>query len=129
MHSAEQSARTALIDGRRTVEVVQACTLLSAYPVPTHLREEDRTQVYLDLAIRIAIGLNLHLPWQGDATDEAHERETLNRTRTWLILFNMWGFKSALELLLIAGLQGQVWVEEGDITRSLNDWYKLTKHK
>ncbi|KAG8736497.1 hypothetical protein FRC11_002610, partial [Ceratobasidium sp. 423] len=88
MHFAKQSAATALIDGWKSVELVQAYILMSVYPVPARRWEEDRTWLYLGLAIRMATDLNLHLPWQGKATGEAHEREILNRTRTWLICFN-----------------------------------------
>ncbi|CAE7147292.1 unnamed protein product, partial [Rhizoctonia solani] len=88
MHFAKQSAATALIDGWKSVELVQAYILMSIYPVPARRWEEDRTWLYLGLAIRMATDLNLHLPWQGKATGEAHEREILNRTRTWLICFN-----------------------------------------
>ncbi|KAG8742288.1 hypothetical protein FRC10_001712 [Ceratobasidium sp. 414] len=89
MHFAKQSAATALIDGWKSVELVQAYILMSVYPVPARRWEEDRTWLYLGLAIRMATDLNLHLPWQGKATGEAHEREILNRTRTWLICFNL----------------------------------------
>ncbi|KAG8777967.1 hypothetical protein FRC12_000100 [Ceratobasidium sp. 428] len=89
MHFAKQSAATALIDGWKSVELVQAYILMSVYPVPARRWEEDRTWLYLGLAIRMATDLNLHLPWQGKASGEAHEREILNRTRTWLICFNL----------------------------------------
>ncbi|KAG9086354.1 hypothetical protein FS749_003690 [Ceratobasidium sp. UAMH 11750] len=87
MYFAKQLAAKALIEGRKSIELVQAYTLMSAYPIPAHRWEEDRTWLYLSLAIKIATDLNLHLPWQGEVTGEAQEREVLNRTRTWLVCF------------------------------------------
>ena len=52
MHYARLAAGTALIGGRMSVEVVQAYTLLMLYPVPCRRWEEDRTWIYLGLAIR-----------------------------------------------------------------------------
>ena len=52
MHFAKQSAATALIDGWKSVELVQAYILMSVYPVPARRWEEDRTWLYLGLAIR-----------------------------------------------------------------------------
>ncbi|KAG8694301.1 hypothetical protein FRC08_008576, partial [Ceratobasidium sp. 394] len=51
MHFAKQSAATALIDGWKSVELVQAYILMSVYPVPARRWEEDRTWLYLGLAI------------------------------------------------------------------------------
>lgn len=52
MHYARLAAGTALIGGRLNVEVVQAYTLMMLYPVPCRRWEEDRTWIYLGLAIR-----------------------------------------------------------------------------
>lgn len=52
MYYAQLAAGTALISGPKTVEVVSAYILLSLYPTPMHKWEEDRTWLYLGLALR-----------------------------------------------------------------------------
>ncbi|CAE6434410.1 unnamed protein product [Rhizoctonia solani] len=121
MHFAKQSAATALIDGWKSVELVQAYILMSVYPVPARRWEEDRTWLYLGLAIRMATDLNLHLPWQGKATGEAHEREILNRTRTWLICFN-------LDRSGATQFGRPPTIREDYIVRKSNDWYKRSNY-
>ncbi|KAF8597278.1 hypothetical protein BDV93DRAFT_562453 [Ceratobasidium sp. AG-I] len=120
MHFAKQSAATALIDGWKSVELVQAYILMSVYPVPARRWEEDRTWLYLGLAIRMATDLNLHLPWQGKASGEAHEREILNRTRTWLICFN-------LDRSGATQFGRPPTIREDYIIRKSDDWYKRSK--
>ncbi|QRW23098.1 Fungal specific transcription factor domain [Rhizoctonia solani] len=120
MHFAKQSAATALIDGWKSVELVQAYIIMSVYPVPARRWEEDRTWLYLGLAIRMATDLNLHLPWQGKATGEAHEREILNRTRTWLICFN-------LDRSGATQFGRPPTIREDYIVRKSGDWYKRSK--
>ncbi|KAH8099947.1 hypothetical protein BXZ70DRAFT_893935 [Cristinia sonorae] len=89
IHYARLAAGTALIGGRMSVEVVQAYTLLMLYPVPCRRWEEDRTWIYLGLAIRIATSLNLDKPHTVKPKNEQHARELHNRTRTWLAVFNL----------------------------------------
>ncbi|KAI0784236.1 hypothetical protein C8Q75DRAFT_736365 [Abortiporus biennis] len=89
MRYARLAAGTALISGRKTVEAVQAYILLALYPMPCHRWEDDRTWVYLGLAIRIAADLNLHHPNTATPKNEQHAREMLNRTRVWLNCFNL----------------------------------------
>ncbi|OCH94437.1 hypothetical protein OBBRIDRAFT_722948 [Obba rivulosa] len=89
MKYARLAAGTALIGGQKSVEVVQAYILLSLYPVPSHRWEDDRSWLYLGLAIRMAIDLNLHHPNTPQRQDARHAREMLNRTRTWLNCFNV----------------------------------------
>lgn len=52
MHYAQLAAGTALISGQKTVEVCQAYILLSLYPVPVRRWEDNRSWLYLGLAIR-----------------------------------------------------------------------------
>ncbi|KAJ6632448.1 hypothetical protein B0H10DRAFT_1771021 [Mycena sp. CBHHK59/15] len=90
MHFAKHSAANALIDGWKSVELCQAYILMSIYAVPARKWEEDRSWLYTGLAIRLATDLNLHQvatgkPGQG----ERQERELLNRTRVWMICFNL----------------------------------------
>lgn len=88
---AQLAAGTALISGPKTVETVSAYILLSLYPVPMRRWEEDRTWLYLGLAIRVATDLNLHHPPSVPLKDlnEVHARELLNRTRVWLNCYNL----------------------------------------
>lgn len=84
-----------------TMCAVAAYILLSLYPVPTQHWEEDRTWLYLGMAIRFATDLNLHrpaaLPSSSHSTVarltrselELREREVLNRTRIWINCFNL----------------------------------------
>ncbi|KAF8206499.1 hypothetical protein K438DRAFT_1817313 [Mycena galopus ATCC 62051] len=89
MHFAQLAAGTALISGHKCVELCQGYILMSLYPVPAKRWEEERGWLYLGLAIRMAIDLNLHLPNTAQPLNEAHAREMLNRTRVWLNCFNL----------------------------------------
>lgn len=90
MHYAKVAASMALVEGSKSVEVCQAYIIMSVYPLPARRWEEDRSWLYLRLGIGMATDLALHVP---SATtkfvDERHEREILNRTRTWIICFNL----------------------------------------
>nr|GAT60822.1 predicted protein [Mycena chlorophos] len=89
MYYAQLAAGTALISGQKCVESVQGYILLSLYPVPSKRWEDERGWLYLGLAIRLAIDLNLHLPNTAQPINESHAREMLNRTRVWLNCFNL----------------------------------------
>ncbi|KAF9525684.1 hypothetical protein CPB83DRAFT_896852 [Crepidotus variabilis] len=89
MHYAQLAAGTALISGNKNVEMCQAYILLSLYPVPARKWEDQRSWLYLGLAIRAATDLNLHLPTTAKPLNENHAREMLNRTRVWLNCFNL----------------------------------------
>ncbi|KAJ7089899.1 hypothetical protein B0H15DRAFT_779840 [Mycena belliarum] len=89
MHLAQLAAGTTLISGQKCVELCQGYILLSLHPVPVRRWEEERGWLYLGLAIRMAMDLNLHLPNTAEPIKENHAREMLNRTRLWLICFNL----------------------------------------
>ena len=89
MHFAKHAAATALIDGWKSVELCQAYILMAVYAQPARRWEEDRSWLYIGLAIRLATDLNLHQASSIKPTSEAHERELLNRTRVWMICFNL----------------------------------------
>ncbi|KAF7791677.1 hypothetical protein EIP86_002700 [Pleurotus ostreatoroseus] len=109
MRYAQLAAGTALIGGQKSVEVVHAYILLALYPVPSRKWEDDRSWIYLGVAIRsahppspspspphtnppthsIATDLNLHHPNTAKPRNEQHAREMLNRTRAWLNCFNL----------------------------------------
>ena len=52
MHYAQLAAGTALISGNKNVEMCQAYLLLSLYPVPARKWDDQRTWLYLGLAVR-----------------------------------------------------------------------------
>lgn len=52
IYYAQLAAGTALIDGQSSVDAVHAYILLSLYHVPARKWEEDRSWIYLGLAIR-----------------------------------------------------------------------------
>ncbi|TFY67780.1 hypothetical protein EVJ58_g1401 [Rhodofomes roseus] len=90
MKYARLGAGTALIGGQKSIEAVQAYILLSLYPVPARRWEDDRSYLYLGLAIRMATDLKLHYPvTAAKGENELRAREILNRTRTWLNCFNL----------------------------------------
>ncbi|QRV95959.1 Tyrosine kinase domain protein [Ceratobasidium sp. AG-Ba] len=120
MNFAKQSAATALIDGEKSVELVQAYILMSVYPIPARRWEEDRSLLYSEVAIRMATDLGLHLPWNGRGTSEAHEREILNRARTWLVCFN-------LDRSEATQIGQQPTIHEHHVVRRSRDWYRLSE--
>lgn len=107
MHFAKHSAANALIDGWKSVELCQAYILMSIYAVPARRWEEDRSWLYTGLAIRyptfparredvcsfdvarIATDLNLHQISSTKPQNERQEREIMNKTRVWMICFNL----------------------------------------
>ena len=52
MTYAQLAAGTTLISGPKTVDSVAAYILLSLYPVPMKKWEDDRTWLYLGMALR-----------------------------------------------------------------------------
>jgi hypothetical protein len=89
MRYARHEAGTTLISGRKNVEVCIAYILLSLYPIPKRRWDEDRSWIYLGLAIRVATDINLHHPITAKPQNEPQAREMLNRTRVWLNCFNL----------------------------------------
>lgn len=88
-HYAQLAAGSALISGTKNVEMCAAYILMSLYPMPVKRWEQQRSWLYLGLAIRTATDLNLHLPMTAKPQNENHAREMLNRTRIWLNCFNL----------------------------------------
>ncbi|KAL0064811.1 hypothetical protein AAF712_008208 [Marasmius tenuissimus] len=89
MSYAQLAAGSSLIGGQKNVEMCMAYMLMSLYPAPFKRYEDSRSYMYLGLAIRVAIELNLHLPPTAKPHNEVHAREQLNRTRVWLNCFNL----------------------------------------
>ncbi|KAJ3730753.1 fungal-specific transcription factor domain-containing protein [Lentinula raphanica] len=121
MHFAKHSAANALIDGWKTVELCQAYILMSIYAVPAKRWEEDRSWLYTGLAIRIATDLNLHQASATKPQNEKQEREILNRTRVWMICFN-------LDRSTATQFGKPSTIKEDYIMRNSQDWYKKSKY-
>lgn len=121
MHFAKHSAATALIDGWKSVELCQAYILMSIYAMPARRWEEDRSWLYTGLAIRIATDLNLHQVSTARPSSERQEREILNRTRVWLICFN-------LDRSTATQFGKPSTIKEDYIVQHAKDWYKKSKY-
>ncbi|PFH48536.1 hypothetical protein AMATHDRAFT_65250 [Amanita thiersii Skay4041] len=121
MHFAKHSAANALIDGWKSVELCQAYILMSIYAVPARRWEEDRSWLYTGLAIRIATDLNLHLVSTVKPQTEKQEREILNKTRVWMICFN-------LDRSTATQFGKPSTIKEDYIIRSAREWYKRSKY-
>ncbi|CAE6498442.1 unnamed protein product [Rhizoctonia solani] len=121
MHYAKSAAATAITDGWKSLEVCQAYLLLSIYPQPAKSWAEDRGWLYLGCAIRLAMDLGLYKPGSKTYINEAHEREVLNRTRTWLICFNM-------DRALATRLGRPTTIPEDYIVRHSREWWRRSKY-
>jgi len=121
MHFAKHSAANALIDGWKSVELSQAYILMSIYAVPARRWEEDRSWLYTGLAIRIATDLNLHQVPTSKPQNERQEREVLNRTRVWMICFN-------LDRSTATQFGKPSTIKEDYIMRNSKDWYKMSQY-
>jgi len=85
IHFAKAAAASAFIDGWKCVEMCQAYLMLTAYATPTQRYEDSRSGFYSGIATRLARELGLDRDSDVRALDERHERELLNRRRTWMI--------------------------------------------
>lgn len=121
MHFAMTSAASSLTDSKKSVELCQAYLLLSLWPLPCRKYDEDRAWIYLGLAIRMAMDLNLHIPVDIEAANEEQEREILNRTRTWIVCFNM-------DRSTSAQLGKPMTIRENYLIHKSEDWYRRSKY-
>ncbi|EJD40885.1 hypothetical protein AURDEDRAFT_115753 [Auricularia subglabra TFB-10046 SS5] len=121
MHFAKEAAAQSLTQGFKSVELCQAYIIMATYAVPAKKWEEDRNWLYIGLAIRIATDLNLHLPTTNPSTNELQERERLNRTRVWLICFNL-DRSTSTQFGKMSTLR------EDFIVRASPDWYKSSPY-
>lgn len=122
MHYARTAAAMALVEGIKSVETCQAYIIMSVYPVPARRWEEDRSWLYLRLAIGMATDLSLHVPSSTTKfLDERHEREILNRTRTWIICFN-------LDRSGATQFGKPPSIKEDTVIRRSPTWYKSSPH-
>ena len=97
-HLAKAAAASAMLDGHKSVESVQAYLLLAAYPPPVSRQEDQRDTLYVGLARSMArdIGLDVSLRYGATSleSDERQARELLNRARTWIACWVMDGMQS-----------------------------------
>ncbi|KAK7682019.1 hypothetical protein QCA50_014983 [Cerrena zonata] len=121
MHFAKHAAANALITGWKSVELAQAYFLLSIFGTPAKRWEEDRSWLYIGLAIRLATDLNLQKVSTVKPTSEHHEREILNRTRLWINCYN-------LDRSLSTQYGKPYSIKEDYVIRSSSDWYKKSKY-
>ncbi|KAK7047769.1 hypothetical protein VNI00_006097 [Paramarasmius palmivorus] len=121
MHFAKHSAANALVDGWKSVELCQAYILMSIYAVPARRWEEDRSWLYTGLAIRIATDLNLHQLPATKPHNEKQEREVLNRTRVWMMCFN-------LDRSTATQFGKPSTIKEDYIIRNSADWFKKSPY-
>ena len=142
MHFAKHSAANALIDGWKSVELCQAYILMSIYAVPARRWEEDKSWLYTGLAVRyanfflplvfasdayyfpfrIATDLNLHQVSTTKPQTEREEREMLNRTRVWMICFN-------IDRSTATQFGKPSTIKEDYIIRHSTDWYKQSRYR
>lgn len=83
MKQAKLSAAAALTDGWKSADTVQALLLMASYPPPVRRYTDDRTSIYIGMAIRMALDRNLDRASavQPGSTEEAYELG--NHVRTW----------------------------------------------
>ncbi|KAG8710609.1 hypothetical protein FRC09_021017 [Ceratobasidium sp. 395] len=83
MKHAKLSAGGALTDGWKSADTVQALLLMGSYPPPVRRFEEDRTSLFIGMAIRMAIDRKLYLASQVNAESDPERDELANHIRTW----------------------------------------------
>ncbi|CAL1702548.1 unnamed protein product [Somion occarium] len=121
MHFAKHAAANAMITGWKSVELAQAYILLSIFGVPAKRWEEDRSWLYIGLAIRLATDLNVQRVSTVKPTSEQHEREILNRTRLWINCYN-------LDRSLSTQYGKPYSIKEDYVIRTSSDWYRKSKY-
>ncbi|KAJ7273637.1 hypothetical protein B0H12DRAFT_1007228 [Mycena haematopus] len=112
---AREAAAKALIGGSTGVDICQAYLILAVYPIPQKRFADDRSWLaFRGFAIRMAMELGLNQP----PPPHCDERESLNRTRTWL---NCYCVDASLAIqcgkVPMLGLNDY-------ITRTSRDWYR-----
>ncbi|KAJ7940711.1 fungal-specific transcription factor domain-containing protein [Mycena leptocephala] len=111
---ARDAAAMALIDGSTGVDICQAYLILAVYPMPKKKFADDRSWLFMGIAIRMAIELGLNQP----PPQLCDERESLNRTRTWLNCY-------CVDASHAIQFGKNVMVDMDDyIARTSRDWYQ-----
>ncbi|KZV75805.1 hypothetical protein PENSPDRAFT_731486 [Peniophora sp. CONT] len=98
MHLAKAAAASAMLDGHKNVESVQAYLILAAYPPPVSRQADQRDHLYIGLAQSMARDINLDVPVKTGHDqldgDERRAREVLNRARIWITCWVVDGMQS-----------------------------------
>ncbi|KAI9435735.1 fungal-specific transcription factor domain-containing protein [Lactarius indigo] len=121
IHFAKAGAASAFIDGWKCVEMCQAYLMLTAYAAPTQRFEDSRSGFYSGVATRLAIELGLNRDSNVQPLDERHERELLNRRRTWMICSIMDG-STSLETGKAPGVR-----KDDELTSNASRWCSASK--
>ncbi|KAF8515112.1 hypothetical protein BU17DRAFT_68060 [Hysterangium stoloniferum] len=111
MYFAKHAAAIAFIDGMKSIEMAQAYLLMSVYGLPARRWEEDRSWSYGGLASRFPSTAPL---------SERHERERLNRARTWLNCFDVDRSSSTQ--------WGPTGIHEDEVIRGAKAWHRGSKY-
>ncbi|KAH7345775.1 hypothetical protein B0J17DRAFT_713320 [Rhizoctonia solani] len=92
LQQAKLSAAAALVDGLKDADTVQALLLVAAYPPPVQRFTDDRTSLFVGMALRMATDLNLHRASRKTPSSRAEALELANHTRTWraCLLLDSW---------------------------------------
>ncbi|KAJ7046707.1 hypothetical protein C8F04DRAFT_206845 [Mycena alexandri] len=131
---ARDAAAATLVDGSIGVDICQAYLILAVYPVPKKKFADDRSWLFMGVAIRyyslshcskfngepsyrMAIELRLNQP----PPPQCGERESLNRTRTWLNCYCV-DASHAIQLGKMPMLSLDDYV-----ARTSGDWYRSSK--
>ncbi|KAH9175762.1 hypothetical protein EDB89DRAFT_1943990 [Lactarius sanguifluus] len=120
-HFAKAGAASAFIDGWKCVEMCQAYLMLTAYAAPTQRFEDSRSGFYSGVATRLAIELGLNRDSTVQPLDERHERELLNRRRTWMVCSIMDG-STSLETGKAPGVG-----KDDELTSNASRWCSASK--
>ncbi|KAG9082353.1 hypothetical protein FS749_006904, partial [Ceratobasidium sp. UAMH 11750] len=83
MQQAKLSAAAALTDGWKSADTVQALLLMASYPPPVRRFTEDRTSLFIGMAIRMALDRKLYLASDVRPESDAERLELANHIRTW----------------------------------------------
>ncbi|KAH0832961.1 hypothetical protein J3R83DRAFT_11937 [Lanmaoa asiatica] len=89
MQYGQLAAGTALISGTKNEEMTAAYLLMQLYPVPAKRWDEERSWIYLGVAIRVAQDINLNRPITTKPLNEQNARILLSRQRIWMSCFNL----------------------------------------
>ncbi|KAF8494042.1 hypothetical protein BU17DRAFT_59548, partial [Hysterangium stoloniferum] len=123
MYFAKHAAGIAFVDGVKSIEMAQAYLLMSVYGLPARW-EEDRSWFYGGLASRLVGLLSFLLlafiPFLTAPLSERHERERLNRARTWLNCFDVDRSSSTQ--------WGSTGIQEDEAIRGAKAWYRGSKY-
>ncbi|KAF8674895.1 Fungal specific transcription factor domain [Rhizoctonia solani] len=92
LQQAKLSASAALVDGLKDADTVQALLLVAAYPPPVQRFTDDRTSLFVGMALRMATDLNLHLASRQAPVNRTEALELANHIRTWraCLLLDSW---------------------------------------